>query len=173
MSAPGIEVFTGAGRGKTTAALGVALRASGQGLRVHIVFFMKGGSDYGEQKILARLPNITTARFGQSRLVNARAVAPEDKEEAAQALAEAHRAALSDSYDLVILDEVNVALAWGLIPLGGVLSLLREKPEEVELILTGRGAPREIIEAADLVTEMVEVKHPYSRGTPARRGLDY
>lgn len=170
-----MEVFTGEGRGKTSAALGIALRALGHGLKVHIVFFMKGGFGYGEQQALARLPGVSMARFGRDCFVDPKAVAPEDREEAARALAEARRAILSGDYDLVILDEVNVALAWGLVPLEAVLSLLREQPfpGRVELILTGRGAPQEVIEAADLVTEMVEVKHPYAQGILARRGLDY
>ena len=173
MVPPGIEVFTGNGRGKTTAALGVSLRAAGQGLRVHIVFFMKGGSDYGEDKALRHVPNITVARFGTGVLVDRQAISARDRAEAASALAKSRGAVTSGEYDLVVMDEVNVALAWGLLPLDGVLSLLRDKPDEVEVILTGRGAPREVLEMADLATEMVEVKHPYSQGVPARRGLDY
>ncbi len=173
MVPPGIEVFTGNGRGKTTAALGVSLRAAGQGLRVHIVFFMKGGSDYGEDKALCHVPNISVARFGTGVLVDRQAISTQDRAEAASALAKSRRAVTSGEYDLVVMDEVNVALAWGLLPLEGVLSLLRDKPDDVEVILTGRGAPREVVEMADLATEMVEVKHPYSRGVHARRGLDY
>ena len=168
-----VEVFTGDGRGKTSAALGTTLRAVGHGLRVHIVFFMKGEFPYGEQKALGTLPNITFERFGSERFVDPANVKPEEKEEARKALDAARKAMLSLNYDVVILDEVNVAASWKLIDVEEVVNLINAKPENVELILTGRHADPRVIEKADLVTMMMKVKHPYDRGIRARRGIDY
>ena len=168
-----VEVFTGNGRGKTSAALGVVLRALGQGLRVHIVRFMKGGYAYGENNILAQLPNVTVASFGRLGFVTPGNVEEEDREQARQGLGAAREAMLSGKYDLVVLDEVNVASAWNLIPVDDVVDLVRERPQGVELILTGRHADARLIELAELVTDMVEIKHPYRRGVAARRGIDY
>jgi len=168
-----VEVFTGEGKGKTSAALGVALRALGQGLRVHIVFFMKGDFPYGEQKILSELSNITFERFGFQDFVDPANVKPEEKEEAQKALEAARRAMLSQKYNVVILDEANVAVAWKLVDIDDVIKLVRDKPEKVELILTGRYADPRLIELADLVTDMVKVKHPYDKGVLSRKGIDY
>lgn len=168
-----VEVFTGDGRGKTSAALGIALRAAGHDLRVHIVFFMKGEFPYGEQKMLATLPNVTFERFGSQKFVDPANVKPEEKEEAIKALEAARKAMLSLAYDMVILDEVNVAASWKLLEVEDVLKLINEKPEKVELILTGRHADSKVIEKADLVTMMMKVKHPYDSGILARKGIDY
>jgi len=168
-----VELFTGNGRGKTSAALGTALRALGCGLRVHIIYFMKGGFPYNEQKALAHLPNVSYERFGGSHFVNPNNVRPEDKEEARKALDAARKAMLSGNYDVIILDEVNIATAWGLVDTTEVVELIKQKPENVELILTGRYAPKELVELADLVTEMVKVKHPYDKGIASREGIDY
>lgn len=168
-----IEVFSGNGRGKSSAALGIAIRALGHGLRVHIIYFMKGDYPYGEQNILSQLPNVTYATYGQQDFVDPANVKPEEKEQAGQALNEARRAMLSNEYDLVILDEVNVAVAWKLIDLDKLIQLMKDKPCKVELILTGRYANANITQLADLVTEMVEVKHPYQKGITSRMGYDY
>ena len=168
-----VEIFTGDGKGKTSAALGVALRALGQGLRVHIVFFMKGDFPYGEQKILSELSNVTFDRFGFQDFVDPDNVKPEEKEEARKALEAARKAVLSLKYDVVILDEVNVAIAWKLIDLDTVIKLIHDKPKNIELILTGRYADPRLIELADLVTDMVKVKHPYDKGILSRKGIDY
>ena len=153
--------------------MGTVLRAVGHGLRVYIVFFMKGSYPYGEQEVLARLPNITTARFGHESFVDPSQVKEEEKEEARRALFTAQQAMLSNEYDLIVLDEVNVATAWKLIDLEELLQLIKEKPADVELILTGRYADAKLIELADLVTEMLEIKHPYSNGIRGRPGIDY
>ncbi len=168
-----VELFTGDGRGKTSAALGTALRALGCGRRVHIVYFMKGSFPYSEQKALAHLPNVSYQRFGGLHFVDPNSVKPEDREEARKALAAAREAMLSGKYDVVILDEVNIAAAWGLADTAEVVRLIKERPENVELVLTGRYAPKELVELADLVTEMVKVKHPYDRGIASREGIDY
>jgi cob(I)alamin adenosyltransferase len=168
-----VQIFTGDGKGKTSAALGAAMRASGHGLRVHITFFMKGDYPYGEQSVLGLLPNITVARFGQREFVDPANVRPDEKEQARQALEDARQAVFSGEYDLVIMDEINVAAAWKLIDVDEVIQLISGKPEDVELILTGRYADERVIEIADLVTEMKEVKHPYSMGLLSRKGIDY
>ncbi len=168
-----VEIFTGDGKGKTSAALGIALRALGHGLRVHIVYFMKGEFPYGEQKTLSQLSNVTFARFGFETFVDPSNVKPEEKEEARKALEAAREAMLSLEYDIVVLDEVNVAAAWNLIDIDEVIKLMGDKPEKVELILTGRYAHSRLIELADLVTEMVKVKHPFDKGILSRQGIDY
>jgi len=168
-----VEVFTGDGKGKTSAALGLALRASGHDLKSFIVFFMKGSFPYGEQKTLSQLPNVTFVRFGSQTFVDPNNVTKVDKEEAKKALNAARKAILSNNYAIVILDEINVAAAWKLIDIDEVIKLIREKPKKVELILTGRGADDKLIDLADLVTDMTKVKHPYDKGISARKGIDY
>jgi len=168
-----VEVFTGEGKGKTSAALGIVLRAAGHGLRIHIIFFMKGEFPYGEQKTLGNLPNVTFDRFGFKTFVNPDNIKPAEKQQAQKALETARSAMLSKNYDVVVLDEVNVAVSWKLIDVEDVVQLIKEKPENVELILTGRYANPKIVELADLVTEMVKIKHPYDSGQLAHKGIDY
>ena len=168
-----IQIFTGDGKGKTSAALGAVIRASGQELRVFIVFFMKGDYPYGERRILSKLPNVTMASFGSREFVDPENVKPEETEQAREALAAARKAMLSGSYDLVVLDEVNVAIAWKLIELDEVVGLISDKPHNVELILTGRYADTKLVQMADLVTEMLKIKHPYDKGLVARKGFEY
>lgn len=168
-----VQVFTGDGRGKTSAALGTVVRALGQGLRAYIVFFMKGDYPYGERRILSELPNVDFASFGSLEFVDPRNVKPEEMEQARQALAAAREAMLSGNYDLVVLDEVNVAVAWKLVELEEVLRFINDKPENVELILTGRYADTKLVQMADLVTEMLKIKHPYDGGVMARKGIEY
>jgi cob(I)alamin adenosyltransferase len=168
-----VQVFTGNGKGKTTAALGTILRAAGHGLRVFIVYFMKGNYNYGEFSILSKLPNVGMASFGFRHLTDPTNIKPEEVEQAGLALAAAHEAVLSGNYDLVVLDEVNVALGFNLIKLDEVVKLIKDKPSNVELILTGRYADTKLIELADLVTEMVKIKHPFDKGIKARKGIEY
>ena len=166
-----VQVYTGDGKGKTTAALGLALRASGQGLRVGVLQFMKGNPRCGEHRFLERFPAFALFQpagstvFGQST---------EQRRLQSQHSLELTRTLITEGkYDLLILDEVLTALSRGLISVEQLLALVRGKPVDLELVLTGRGAPPEIIEAADLVTEMVKVKHPLERGIKARRGLEF
>jgi len=168
-----VQIFTGDGKGKTSAALGAALRALGNGLRVYFVSLMKGDYPYGERAILSQLPNIEVVSFGSRSFVDPVNVEPEDREQARQALAAAREAMLSGNYDLVVLDEVNVAVAWKLVELDEVVKLLEDKPPKVELILTGRSADTKLVQMADLVTEMLKIKHPYDEGVAARRGIEY
>ena len=167
-----VQIFTGDGKGKTSAALGAVLRALGHGLRVYIVYFMKGDYPYGERSILSSLSNVDMVSFGQRGFVDPANVKPEEKEQARLALAAAREAMLSGNYDLMVLDEVNVAVAWKLVELDEVLRLISDKPLNVELILTGQQAPTELIKRADLVTEMLKIKHPYDKGIVARKGVD-
>lgn len=168
-----VQIFTGNGKGKTSAALGAVLRASGHGLKVFIVFFMKGNYPYGEFSTLSRLPNVDVASFGFRRLTDKANIKPEEIEQAKLALQAARKAMLSGNYDLVVLDEVNVAVNFKLIDLDEVVKLINDKPQKVELILTGRYADARLIEMADLATEMVKLKHPYDKGVKARKGIEY
>jgi len=168
-----VQVFTGDGKGKTTAALGAVIRALGHGLRVCIIFFMKGDYPYGECNILSQLPNVKMARFGSQQFIDPNNIKPEDKEQARKALAAAREAVLSGRYGLVVLDEVNLAVAWNLVELDEVIKLINDKPRNVELILTGRKADTRLIQIADLVTEMLKIKHPYNEGGKARKGIEY
>ena len=164
-SGPGlIEVFTGNGKGKTTAALGVALRAAGHGMRVHIIFFMKGDYPYGEREAFSHLVNVDVSHFGQETFVDPANVKAEEIAEAKRGLDKAREVIQSGDYDVVVLDEINVATAWNLLDVEEVLELLRSKPQNTELILTGRYADQRLIDAADLVTDMVNLKHPYDGG---------
>jgi cob(I)alamin adenosyltransferase len=168
-----VEIFTGNGKGKTSAALGVILRAAGQGLRSHIIYFMKGGYQYGERNVFALLPHVTYQSFGHEGFVDPNNVKEEERQQAREGLDAARQALASSDYDLVVLDEINIAVAWKLIGIEEVLQLIKDKPQNVELILTGRHADPELIERADLVTDMVEIKHPFHKGIKARRGIDY
>ncbi len=168
-----VYIFTGDGKGKTSAALGAVLRALGHGMRVYIIYFMKGDYPYGERAILTKLPDVTMASFGSLEFVDPANVKPEEIEQAKLALATAREAMLSGNYDLVVLDEVNVAVAWNLVELDEVVRLISDKPRNVELILTGRQADTRLVQMADLVTEMLNIKHPYDEGVLARKGIDY
>ena len=168
-----VQVYTGNGKGKTSAAFGLALRAIGRGLKVYIIQFIKGGFDYGELYIIDKLPNLTLKAFGRGKFVTEKPPEKEDIELAHEALTLAEEIVKSGEYDIVVLDEINVALNLKLIKIDSVLKMIKNKPKHVELILTGRCTSDKIIEAADLVTEMKEVKHPYKKGFQARKGIEY
>jgi cob(I)alamin adenosyltransferase len=168
-----IQVYTGEGKGKTTAALGLALRAAGQGCRVYIIQFLKA-RDTGELHAVPRLaPQVRIEQFGIPEFSRAGMVSPAAQQAVDSGVEEARRATRGGDYDLVILDEALAALALHAVSLDTILDLMRRKAPQVELVLTGRGAPDEVVAEADLVTYMQEVKHPYRRGIPARRGIDY
>ncbi len=169
-----IEVYTGNSKGKSTAAFGLALRAVGHGFHVYIIQFMKGSSYYGELASFKRLePECQLEHFGLKKWVKMGEAKAEDIAEAKRGLARAEELMLSGEWDIIILDEINNALCFELLTTGEVLDFLAKKPDKVELVLTGRNAPLEIIAAAQLVTEMVEVKHPFQQGIPARKGVEY
>lgn len=167
-----IQVYTGDGKGKTTAALGLALRAAGRNMKVLIVQFMKKW-DYGELHSVELIPNITLKTFGTKDFVHKGKAKKIDYEEAEKAFSFGADAMQSENYDIVIFDELNMALYYELLDLKKVVKKMKEKPQNVEIVITGRRAPEEIIEIADLVTEMKEVKHPYQKGVEARRGIEY
>jgi len=168
-----VQIYTGNGKGKTSAAFGLALRASGRGLKVYIIQFIKGGFDYGELYIIDKLPNVTLKAFGRGKFITTKPPEQEDIKLAEEALRLTEKVVQSGEYDVVILDEINVALNLKLISLDRVLKLIKHKPEHTELVFTGRCAPEEIIEMADLVTEMREIKHPFNKGFAARKGVEY
>lgn len=167
------QVYTGDGKGKTSAAFGLALRAVGQGLKVYVIQFIKGGFDYGELHVVKRLPDFRLKAFGRGKFVTDVPPTKDDVKLAKEACELAKKVVSGGEYDVVVLDEINVALHLKLIRNEEVVDLIRHKPKHVELILTGRSAPPEIIELADLVTEMREVKHPYTKGVPPRKGIEY
>jgi cob(I)alamin adenosyltransferase len=168
-----IQVYTGNGKGKTTAALGLALRAAGHGYRTLIIQFIKGKKTSGEQVMAKRLsPYLTIRPMGRRCLINLKKTDPKDIAMARESLRMAKQIVAEGAYDIVVLDEINVAIYYGLIQKNDVLELLTECPTHVELILTGRNAAPEIIEVADLVTEMKEIKHYYQKGVRAREGIE-
>jgi cob(I)alamin adenosyltransferase len=165
------QIYTGDGKGKTTAALGLALRAAGAGLKVYIAQFIKSG-DYSEIKALARFADqITVEQFGLGRFIKGKP-SPEDVAAAGKGLAAVRNALKSGQYQVVILEEGNVAALCGLFPVDEILEIISQKPGDVELVVTGRGADPRVIDRADLVTEMKAVKHYYQAGVAARVGIE-
>ncbi len=170
-----LMVFTGSGKGKTSAAMGTALRAVGQGFKVLMIQFIKGSWHYGELDAAAMLGGAFEIRvMGRGFVkVGTSVVDPEDIRLAQEAWKAAVEAMNSGQYDMLILDEINYAIHYGMIPLDQVLAGLRERPEQLHVICTGRNARPELIEAADLVSEIKEIKHPYHKGILAQRGVEY
>ncbi len=169
-----IIVHTGPGKGKTTAALGLAFRAVGSGLRVLMVQFIKGSWHYGELDAAEAFGDRFVIRpMGKGFVKLGGEIDPEQKRAAEEAWAFAREKIFSGEYDMIVLDEINYALNYGLLPLAPVLDALRQKPEAVHVVLTGRSAHPDIVEMADLVTEMREIKHPYQKGIEAQRGIEY
>jgi len=167
-----VQIYTGNGKGKTTAALGLALRAVGRGLKVCVFQFIKGGSRYGEHLAAEKLaPLMTIIQTGRPGWVNTKDIT-EDRHIAQEALTQAEELLTSGLYDIFICDEINGAVGFGLIDVEQVLGLISCKPEKTELVLTGRNAHQRVIDAADLVTEMMEIKHYYKAGVPARTGIE-
>jgi cob(I)alamin adenosyltransferase len=166
-----IQVYTGTGKGKTTAALGLALRAAGAGLIVFIAQFIKK-KRCSEHKALERFNDLITYRHYGTGLLRGAAPTGEAIDAAQNGFEEVHRIVTSGRYDLVILDEINTAAHYNLVSVEGILSLLDVKPSGMEMVLTGRYADDRIIEKADLVTEMKEIKHYYKKGVKARKGIE-
>jgi cob(I)alamin adenosyltransferase len=169
-----VSILTGSGKGKTTSAIGTVIRAVGHGLRAYVVFFAKGDKfEHGEFKVLADLPNVTMASFGQRGWIAKGRTTSEHREQAHQALAAAHSAMLSGEYDLVVLDEINIAISAELIDLSEMIGFIEQKPPNIELILTGRDADPRLVKMADLVSEILMIKHPFTEGVKARKGIEY
>ena len=167
-----VQVYTGDGKGKTTAALGLVLRALGQGLRPAVIQFMKSDPDWGEIVTLKRL-RVPVRQCGLDHWVIKGEATEEDLAAAATGFETARALVNSGDYDLVVLDELVTALFFELVPLDGVLALMALKPAAVELVITGQRAPEELVAAADLVTEMRPLKHYYDAGVKARPGIEY
>ena len=166
-----IQVYTGNGKGKTTAMLGLVLRAAGAGLKVYIAQFLKHG-EYSEIKALARFSDLVEIhQYGTGVWVKDTPSEDEIKL-AAEGLENAKKAMLSEKYDIVVLEEANVAVHCNVFSLQSLLDVINQKPDSVELIITGRNAAPEVIEKADLVTEMKEIKHYFHQGVPARMGIE-
>ena len=172
-----VQVYTGEGKGKTTAAFGLAVRAAGQGLRVHIYQFLKGesklsGEFLGLQK--CQLP-VVWRRFQDqvTPIFSEECDEGQLRQSLQDAMDEIRETLKNEQLDVLILDEINVAVGNGWLPLESVLDLIDRKPPDVEFVFTGRGAPAALMEAADLVTEMREVKHPFQKGIDARKGIEF
>jgi len=169
-----IHVYTGNGKGKTTASLGLALRAIGHGYRVYMIQFMKGDIEYGEltssKKLLA--PYLTIKQMGRADFVNKENPEKIDIDWAKKAFKLSQEVIINGEYDIVIMDEINVAIDFRLVELDDLLKLMDDKPENVELVLTGRYAKSEVMKRANLVTEMLDIKHYYAEGVESREGID-
>ena len=166
-----VQVYTGDGKGKTTAALGLSLRAAGAGLSVYIAQFLKKG-DYSELKALERFSDqITIEQFGAGGYIVGKPK-PEDLAAGQKCLAAIRAALKSGAYDIVIMEEAGVAEKFNIISADDILDIIAAKPENVELVITGRGVSQKVMDAADLVTEMQEIRHYYKKGVLARPGIE-
>lgn len=169
-----VLVYTGNGKGKTTAALGLALRASGHGAKVFMVQFNKNNPKYGEiQAIQKFLPDFTVVQSGRGRILVRGQLPQEDIDETRNCFLQGKEALQSQRYNLVIFDEINIAMDYGLLAVEEVLQMLSERPPHVDVVLTGRNAPQEIVDAADMVSEVKEIKHHYGAGINARKGMEF
>jgi cob(I)alamin adenosyltransferase len=165
-----IQVYTGNGKGKTTAALGISLRSLCAGYKVFFGQFMKG-QDYSELKAAEVFPDLKMEQFGSPEFIKGKP-SSEDFERAKKGLERMKEVLISGEYDLVVFDEINTTLFFNMLKVEDVLAVLDKKPEKTEIVLTGRYAPQEILDRADLVTEMREIKHYYSKGVKARVGIE-
>ena len=173
-----IQVYTGNGKGKTTASLGLAMRALGRCWKVLIIMFMKGGDDYGELNSFRNLSpeiarNLTIIQAGSDKIVYQNNKTENDENIVKEGWELAKKAIKNDEYNLIILDEANIAIDMGFIDLQEMLAVLKSKPEDMEIVLTGRNARQEIIDIAHLVSEIKPVKHYWDTGIVARKGIEY
>ncbi len=171
-----VIVFTGDGKGKTSAALGVAMRAVGHRMYVSVVQFLKSPMATGEARVAERLaPELEFVSLGRGFVNCCGSTTPlaEHRKAAGEAMTLARQRMLSGAWDVLILDEINTAVALGLVDIADVLALVKEKPTKLNIILTGRNVHRDLIDIADMVTEMRSLKHPYDNGLPARKGIDF
>jgi len=165
-------VYTGQGKGKTTAAFGLAFRALGYGMRVAVVQFIKGKWKTGERAFAEKLPELTFLVMGHGFTWESDDIS-RDKKAAIQAWEKSRELINSNQYDVVILDELTYVINYGFVALDEILSTLKARPERVHVVITGRKAPPELIELADLVTDMQNIKHPFQKGIPAQKGIDF
>ena len=171
-----VIVYTGKGKGKTTSALGIALRAVGYGKKIAMIQFIKGSWHYGEMDSSKRLePEFEMIAVGKGfvGILDDKSTKEEHENVANEALKISKEKMISGDYDIIILDEVNYAVNLNLVKIEEILSLIKSKPDNIDVILTGNYAKRELIEIADLVTEMKEIKHPFQKGIKAKKGIDF
>lgn len=173
-----IQIYTGNGKGKTTASLGLAMRALGRKWKVLIVMFTKGGDNYGELKSFKNLSdeisdNLTIVQAGLDRIVYAHNKSEDDEKEIKQGWETAKKAILNDEYQLIIMDEINIAIDLKILDIDEVIGVLKNKPKDMEIVLTGRNAHKKAIEIAHLVSEIKPVKHYWDTGVVARKGIEY
>lgn len=168
-----VQVYTGNGKGKTTAALGLCLRSLGHGFKIFVLQFMKGSDRYGEYKIAEQLPGFELKQVGRDEFVKRENPDSTDVELAQEGYRIALDKIKSNNYDLIVLDEIIIAVDFGLVELEQLIELIEIKPVRLELVLTGRYASKDIIDRAQLVTEVKEVKHHFAAGIYARRGVEY
>lgn len=173
-----IQVYTGDGKGKTTASLGLAMRALGRNWKVLLVMFTKGGDNYGELKSFRNLSgqiqeNLTIMQAGLDRIVYSTNITTDDKKVINEGWDVAKRAIENDEYKLVILDEMNIAISLGIVDVDEVVEVLKNKPEDMEIVLTGRNAHEKIIDIAHLVSKIEPIKHYWDIGVSARKGIEY
>lgn len=168
-----VIVYAGEGKGKTTAALGIAMRSAGWGEKVAIIQFIKGYKKTGEWRLISKLKEIDIYQTTDDKVMAIGKPKKKHQEAVNEALKLAKKIISARKHKIIILDEINNALRYDLVEAGEIIALLAERPVEQTIVLTGRGAPPEIIEIADLVTEMKEIKHPFKKGIPAKRGIDF
>jgi len=168
-----VHVYTGNGKGKTTASLGLGMRAAGHGFRVLMIQFMKGDIKYGELEAVKGIPNFDILQFGRPDFVDKENPERIDIDLARKGLEHARGLVNSGDIDMLILDEINVAVEWKLVTAADVIDIVMSRPKGMEIVLTGRYAPAEFIDLADTVTEMKEIKHPYMNKIMARKGVEY
>lgn len=168
-----VHVVTGPGKGKTTAAFGLALRAAGHGLRVCIVQFMKSGMTTGEALAVGRVPNIQVYQYGTGRFVDPKKLTRGDMQCAKDAMTRVRELLEKGTCDVLIMDEVNLASSFGLLNSEDVVAMLRRRKPGIEIVLTGRDAPKEFVDYADYVSYVDDRKHPFKEGEQARRGIEW
>lgn len=168
-----VHVVTGPGKGKTTAAFGLALRAAGHGLRVCVIQFMKSGMTTGEALAVKRIPKIRVFQYGTGRFVDPKHPTEDDIRCAKDALEKVRQVLEEDECEVLILDEVNLAASYHIVDADEVLGILRSRKRGIEVVLTGRGAPQEFVNFADYVSFIDDRKHPYGKGAKARKGIEW
>ena len=168
-----IQIYTGDGKGKTTASLGLALRAVGHGFKVLMIQFMKGKINYGELLAVKKIKGLRIEQYGRPDFVNPENPDPIDIKFAKDAFDRARQAVKDHEFDIIILDEINVAVSYGLIEATQIIALMKTLPEKTELILTGREMPEVFRQYADLISEVREIKHYFKKGVKARKGFEY
>lgn len=168
-----VHIYTGNGKGKTSAGIGLLTRAAGQGLKCCLIQFMKGKYPYGEIKSLKKLGKITIKQFGKLEFIKKGSAKNIDKQEAGKALNEARKATGFGKYDLVVLDEICVSEFMGLVNVRKILDIIKDKSKNTELILTGRKANKKLFALADYITFFENKKHPFEKGILARKGIEF